>query len=310
MYRKYAGDVCDIEGIKVGHASDFEGKTGVTVVICEEGAVCGAKVRGAAPGTRETDLTDPECSVEKMNAVCLSGGSAFGLNAAAGVMQALEEGGIGFDVGVGVVPIVGGAVIFDLAYGDPKARPTAEMGYDAAKNAQKEFTQGRIGVGTGATCGKLLPGCTPHRGGVGSACVRLKSGVKVAAIIAVNAVGDVYDPETGTLIAGGIVGEKMTAALPLLLGGGNAKESFGQNTTIGVVVTDAKLDKAGANRLASVAHDGLALAIRPVHTVLDGDTLFALATGKAKAEESPLVLQAAAVQAVWQAVINAVTAEG
>ncbi len=274
----FKGDICDIQGIKAGHSSDFQGKTGVSVVICEEGAVCGCKVRGAAPGTRETDLASPENSVEKMHAVCLCGGSAFGLDAAGGVMRFLAEKGAGFDVGVGVVPIVGGAVLFDLTVGDSKAFPTAEMGYEAAKNASPALEQGQIGAGTGATCGKLLPGAKSHRGGIGSSCVKLPSGAMVAALIAVNAVGDIYHPETGQLIAAGYIGGNMTPSLPTLLGEGIAEGAVGQNTTIGVVATNAKLDKAGANRLASVAHDGLALAIRPVHPMMDGDPLFALAT--------------------------------
>jgi L-aminopeptidase/D-esterase-like protein len=303
----FKGDICDIKGIRAGHASDFKGRTGVSVVICEEGAVCGCKVRGAAPGTRETDLARPENMVEKMHAVCLCGGSAFGLDAAGGVMRFLAEKGVGFDVGVGVgvVPIVGGAVLFDLTEGDPKAFPTAEMGYQAAMKAGGSLEQGRIGAGTGATCGKLLPGAVSHRGGIGSSCVKLPSGAMVAALIAVNAAGDIYHPETGQLIAAGYIGGNMTPSLPALLGEGIAEGAAGQNTTIGVVITNAKLDKAGANRLASVAHDGLALAIRPVHTIMDGDTLFALAT--CEVEENPLLLQAAAVKAVWQAVINAVT---
>ncbi|MGI5900211.1 MAG: P1 family peptidase [Christensenellales bacterium] len=301
----FKGDICDIRGITVGHASNFSGKTGVSVVICEKGAVCGCKVRGAAPGTRETDLARPENSVEKMHAVCLSGGSAFGLDAAGGVMRFLAEKGVGFDVGVGVVPIVGGAVLFDLTVGDPKAFPTGDMGYEAAKNASSSFQQGQIGAGAGATCGKLLPGAKSHRGGIGSSCVRLPSGAMVAALIAVNAAGDIYQPETGGLIAAGYVDGEMTPSLPILLGEGVAESFPGQNTTIGVIATNAKLDKAGANRLASVAHDGLALAIRPVHTMMDGDTLFALAT--CEVEENPLILQAAAVKATWQAVINAVT---
>ena len=303
--RRFPGDICDINGIIAGHSSDFTGRTGVSVVICENGAVCGCKVRGAAPGTRETDLASPESSTEKMHAVCLCGGSAFGLAAATGVMTALEEKDIGFDVGIGVVPIVGGAVVFDLFEGDPKARPTAQMGYDATVSASRELSQGQIGAGTGATCGKLIPGWIPHRGGVGSSCVTLPSGAKVAAMVVVNAVGDVYDPTTGGLIAGGACDGLMRAALPVLMGGGDVLSSINQNTTIGVVATNAKLDKAGANRLASLAHDGLALAIRPVHTSLDGDTIFALATNEV--DENPMLLQAAVVQATWQAVINAVT---
>jgi len=304
MYEEYPGSVCDVEGIRVGQESDQAGRTGVTVVLCEEGGIVGACVRGAAPVTRETDLARPENTVQRMHAVCLCGGSAYGLDAAGGIMRALEEKGVGFDAGVGVVPIVGAAVLFDLSVGDPKARPDAAMGYRAAQNACCQVEQGQVGAGTGATCGKMLPGAIPHRGGIGTASIRLPSGAIVGAIVAVNALGDIYDPETGRLLAGGTLGGGMVGAVDALLASGRPRNAFGQNTTIGVLATNAKLDKAGANRLASVAHDGLALAIRPAHTVMDGDTLFALATGRV--EENPALLQAAAVRAVYRAVINAV----
>jgi len=302
---RYPGSICDVPGILVGQVSDREAMTGTTVVLCKQGAVPGADVRGAAPGTRETDLTRPENTVDKMHAVCLSGGSAFGLDAAGGVMRALREENIGFDSGAGKVPIVGGAVVFDLGVGKNDVFPDASFGYQAVKTASDQVLQGLNGAGTGATCGKAVPGAMPHRGGVGTASVKLPSGAVVGALIVVNACGDIYDPQTGALVAAGSIGGQMVPCLAALTGGLGTAAKAGGNTTIGVVATNAILDKAGTNRLATVAHDGLALAIRPVHTCMDGDTLFALSTGQV--QEHPAVLQAAAVTAVWQAVLNAVT---
>jgi L-aminopeptidase/D-esterase-like protein len=302
---RYPGSICDVPGILVGQVSDREGMTGTTVVLCRQGAVPGADVRGAAPGTRETDLTRPENTVDRMHAVCLSGGSAFGLDAAGGVMRALAQQEIGFDAGPARVPIVGGAVVFDLGVGSAQAYPTADFGYQAVLTANDRVLQGAHGAGTGATCGKAVPGAAPHRGGVGTASVKLPSGAIVGALIVVNACGDIYDPQTGALVAAGTVQGVQTPCMQALLEGFGAAAKPGQNTTIGVIATNAALDKAGANRLATIAHDGLALAIRPVHTCMDGDTLFALATGQV--QEHPAVLLAAAVTAVWHAVLNAVT---
>lgn len=304
MYKKFPGSVCDVPGILVGQVDNLQAKTGTTVVLAKAGATPGVCVMGAAPGTRETDLVNPENTVNVMHAVCLSGGSAFGLDAASGVMRALEEEGIGLDVGVAKVPIVGGAVVFDLGVGDGSIRPDASYGYQAVKNANTSVQQGVHGAGTGATCGKMVPGAAAHRGGVGTSSVQLPSGAIVSAIIVVNACGDIYNPRTGALIAAGTLQGNM---VPVQAALGQMAAKAGQNTTIGCVVTNAKLDKAGANRLARVAHDGLALSIRPVHTAMDGDTLFALATGDV--EENPTLLQMAAVQAVWQAVLNAVQAD-
>lgn len=307
MNELYNGSVCDINGILVGHEQNFDAMTGVTCVLCPNGATGGVAVRGAAPGTRETDLLNPENTVDKLHAVTLCGGSAYGLEAASGVMRWLEEKGYGLEMNVCKVPIVSAAVIYDLGVGDAKVRPDVEMGYKAAQNASNTFLQGQVGAGTGATCGKLIPGGKAHRGGIGTASIKLPSGTIVSAIIVVNACGDVYDPKDGSVVACGNIAGQPVPVLSAMLGGMQQKDLTGQNTTIGVVVTNAKLTKAQANRLASVSHDGLALAIRPSHTIMDGDTLFAMATGEVE-ESNLFLLHAAAVEAVSRAVLNAVKA--
>jgi len=307
MNELYNGSVCDINGILVGHEQNFDAMTGVTCVLCPNGATGGVSVRGAAPGTRETDLLNPENTVDKLHAVTLCGGSAYGLEAASGVMRWLEEKGYGLEMNVCKVPIVSAAVIYDLGVGDAKVRPDVQMGYKAAQNASNTFLQGQVGAGTGATCGKLIPGGKAHRGGIGTASIKLPSGTIVSAIIVVNACGDVYDPKDGSVVACGNIAGQPVPVLSAMLGGMQQKDLTGQNTTIGVVVTNAKLTKAQANRLASVSHDGLALAIRPSHTIMDGDTLFAMATGEVE-ESNLFLLHAAAVEAVSRAVLNAVKA--
>jgi L-aminopeptidase/D-esterase-like protein len=304
--------ITDVEGIKVGHTTDSEGITGCTVVLCEAGAVGGVDVRGSAPGTRETDLMRPVNLVQRVHAVVLTGGSAYGLEAATGVMRWLEERGVGFDVGVGVVPIVPAAVLFDLTIGDPRARPDAEAGYQACEAAAGgPVAEGCRGAGTGATVGKLLGPRLATKSGLGTASVRLGKGVVVGAIVAVNAFGDVVDPQAGTIIAG--------TRNPM--GGGFANTvrrmqgSLGQtilglgNTTLAVVATNAYLNKEGANKMAQMAHDGLARTIRPAHTMFDGDTIFALATGKRPRRGDgcdPSVVGAAAVEVLSRAVMRAV----
>lgn len=301
----YKGSICDVGGITVGHAQDERGMTGVTAFLFGEGAVAGVDVRGAAPGTRETDLLKSENMIEKIHAVVLSGGSAFGLDAAGGVMKALEEMGIGFDAGAFKVPIVCAAVLFDLGMGDPGIRPNARMGYEAALRADTNPAQGAVGAGKGATVGKLVPGSTPAKGGIGMASLQLPGGGCVAAMVAVNAAGDVVDPSTGITVAcGSLAGRPVHAVQALLEDGHSDPFSAGRNTTIGLVATDVRLTKPQANRLAQVAHDGLARAIRPVHTVADGDTLFAVSTGEKTC--NPVVLQACAVEVVSRAIVNAV----
>ncbi len=303
----HKGNITDINGVLAGHATDREGRTGCTVVIFPEGAVAGVDVRGAAPGTRETDLLRPGNMVRHAHAILLTGGSAFGLDAASGVMRWLEEKGIGFETGAARVPIVPAAVLYDLAVGDAKARPDGAMGYAACCAAASEpLEQGPVGAGTGATVGKALGFELSSPGGVGTASIRLASGVTVAAVIAVNALGDVVDYRTNEILAGiRLPGGGFGSTQDLLVSGSAPGQQPGANTTIGVIATDAALTKEQANRLASVAHDGLAWSIRPVHTTMDGDTLFAASYGDKEAEF--LSLCAAAVEVVARAVGNAVT---
>lgn len=307
----YEGQITDVQGILVGQAQNRQAMTGVTVVLADkDGATVGADVRGAAPGTRETDLCRPENTVEKANAVVLSGGSAFGLASATGVMDYLENEGIGVDMGVCHVPIVPAAVVFDLTVGDAHVRPDAAMGMEACRAASAEVAQGAAGAGTGATVGKLLchlrPDVSPAPGGVGTSSITLPGGVTVGAIVVVNACGDVYDLQGQPIGVGHLPDGTPVPAQSLLLGAPLAGRE-GQNTTIGVVATDAVLTKAQARRMAVCAHDGLARTIRPVHTQMDGDTIFALATGKVASEVSPFQLCAAAAEVMARAVVNAVT---
>ena len=309
----YSGDITRVHGIRVGQAESETARTGVTVVLCKkDGAVGGCSVRGAAPGTRETDLLRPGNLVEKVNAVVLAGGSAYGLDAAGGVMRYLEHNGIGLDMGDTVVPIVPAAVLYDLSVGDSKVRPDAAMGRAACTAARKGFQQGRFGAGTGCTVGKLVPGSVPQDSGIGSASITLQEGVTVGAVVAVNAVGDVYDPRTGELIGSAHMPDGTAISSEnLLWGNAPAPQQVripapGSNTTIGVVATDARLTKEQANRLADVAHDGLARTIRPVHTQMDGDTIFALATGQMDREVNFLKLCAAAAEVTARAIVNAV----
>lgn len=303
----YSGNICDVKGLMVGHAQNEDARTGCTVLYAPDGFVAGVDVRGAAPGTRETDLLKSENMMPRINAIVLSGGSAYGLDACSGVMNALEERGVGFDVGITKVPIVCGAVLFDLMVGDAFVRPDAAMGRLALQNASTTPLFGAVGAGTGATVGKLIPGATARRSGIGSASMALPGGGTVAAMVAVNAAGDVYDPQTGQCVACGQVDGQPVAVLDALLNlseTGGFSAFTGKNTTIGVVATDVALEKVECNRLATVAHDGYALAIRPVHTISDGDTLFAVSHGDKAC--NPVILQAAAVQVVSRAILNAV----
>lgn len=310
----FEGSITDVHGIRVGQAENSAARTGVTVVLAgHDGAVIGADVRGAAPGTRETDLCAPENTVEKANAVVLAGGSAFGLAAATGVMEFLEQHDVGVDMGVCHVPIVPSAVIFDLGVGDARVRPDAEMGFSACRAASKEVEQGAHGAGTGATVGKLVPGAVPMQSGVGTASIRLACGVTVGAIAVVNACGDVYDIRDGKPIGFGrlqdgtpILCESLLYGAAPASGAPRIPHTTGRNTTIAVVATDAALTKAQAKRLATCAHDGLARAIRPVHTQMDGDTVFAMGTGRVDADVNQIQLCAAAAEVMARAVVNAV----
>ncbi len=307
----HPGALTDVAGLAVGHHTLAARATGCTVVLCPAGAVAGVDVRGAAPGTRETDLLKPDNLVEQVHAVVLAGGSAFGLDTASGVMRWLDERGHGFTVGPARVPIVPAAVLFDLWVGDPRVRPGADDGYAACEAASTQApAQGSVGAGAGATVGKLLGVARAMKGGIGTASVRVGT-VTVGALIAVNAVGDVVDPASGRPLAGARSADGRTLAdiVPALLRGeGPAGALAGMATTIGVVATDAQLTKPQANKLATMAHDGLARCIRPVHTMTDGDTLFALATGASGRGADLTVLGAMAAEATARAVLNAVRA--
>ncbi len=302
--------ITDVAGLAVGHFTHTARATGCTVVLCPQGAVCGVDVRGGAPGTRETDLLRPENTVDRVHAVLLAGGSAFGLDAAGGVMRWLEERGHGFAVGAVRVPIVPAAVIFDLWHGDTSIRPDAAAGFAACEAASAQPpAQGSVGAGAGATLGKLYGIERAMAGGIGTASLTA-AGVTVAALMVVNATGDVVDPSDGALIAGA---RKSATSLHLMhsteaLLRGELPESLraGGATTIGVVATDACLDKAQCTQLASMAHDGLARTLLPAHTPFDGDTLFALATGANTQAPSPALLGMLAAEVTARAVLTAV----
>ena len=308
----FPGAITQVRGLEVGQFTDPRRPTGCSVVIARTGAVGGVDVRGAAPGTRETDLLDPANLVGVVHAVLLTGGSAWGLDAAGGVMRWLEEEGVGLYVGSApgqVVPIVPAAVLFDLHVGDARIRPDAAAGYAACQAAGDEIAQGNAGAGAGATVGKLFGMPYAMKGGIGTASVTLE-GVTVGALIAVNALGDVVDPATGQPIAGARTedGQQLRGSVAAALAGDKPLALLaGANTTIGVVATDAPLTKAQCQRLAGAGHDGLARAIRPVHTMSDGDTLFALSTGMAGALDFN-VLCTMAGEAVARACVNAVRA--
>ncbi|MFQ5848897.1 MAG: P1 family peptidase [Candidatus Methylomirabilales bacterium] len=281
------GDITIVEGIRVGHASDFEACTGCTVILCEGGAVGGVDVRGWASGTRDLDALAPHHLADKVHGILLAGGSAFGLEAAAGVMRYLEGEGVGFDVGVTKVPIVPGAVIFDLGIGDSRTRPDGAMGYRACEAAGGDrVEEGSIGVGTGATVGKLFGVRHAMKGGVGSAGTELFGGLRVGALAVVNAFGDVRDPSTGAVVAG--VRDPATGRPTdtfLQMKQGRLRRAFGgQNTTLAVIATNARLTKAEAILVARMGQGGLARTISPVHTAFDGDVIFAVATGRVEGD--------------------------
>ena len=313
-----AVSITDIDGLQIGHFTDSRRPTGCTVLLCPQGAVAGVDVRGATPGTRETDLLDPVNTVQAVHGLVLSGGSAFGLGAASGVMRWLHERGHGLPVGPVRVPIVPAAVVFDLWVDDfaPGQRsgawPDAAAGYaacEAAWASREAPVLGNVGAGAGATVGKLNgPDCA-MRGGIGSAALRV-GGFTVAALVVCNAVGDVVDPRSGSLIAGARRSPDSRALIDSvrlqLSGPGGEPPALGSNTTIGVIVTDAPLNKVQAKRLAQIGHDGLARSIRPVHTPMDGDTLFALATGTAHGEVDLMRLCTAAAEVTALAVVDAV----
>lgn len=294
--------ITDIPGILVGHWTDEKAMTGCTVVLCPEGTVAGVDVRGAAPGTRETDLLRGYNAVDRVHAVMLCGGSAYGLDAASGAMRYLEERGVGVNVGVGVVPIVPAAVLFDLSVGSSLIRPGKNEGYMACTSASADAPlTGRVGAGTGATVGKALGMQFAMPGGIGSSCIVLGDGVYIAALAVVNALGDIYDHHTGKLLAAARINGEFVLCLDHLP---KLPRFFaGTNTTLGVIATNVALTREQATKLASMAHDGLAMTIRPVHTSMDGDTVFALSS--MQKEGFPLLaLLAAAAEVMAQAVEN------
>ncbi len=312
----------EVHGLRVGHHTLSDRPTGCTVILADgEGATGGVSQRGGAPGTRETDLLNPLNMVDRVNAIVLSGGSAFGLDAAQGVMRYLEEHGLGYKTGAGVVPIVPAAILYDLGVGGkPHIRPTAACGTAAALAATTApVAEGNVGAGAGATVGKMgglaeHPGYPagrrgPMKGGTGSAAIRLPNGLVVAALVAVNAVGDVVDPTTGAVVAGARNPDGSIADVRKLLREGAvlAEPRPGENTTIGVVATNATLSKTDANRFALMADDGFAKAIVPSHTVGDGDTVFALATGRWAGDVSLTVLGALAAEVMAEAIVRAVS---
>jgi L-aminopeptidase/D-esterase-like protein len=321
MAKKLHNAITDIPGIKVGHAQDYEAITGCTVILCEGGAIPGVDQRGGGPATHETDVIRPiNHENKKAHAVLLTGGSAYGLNANLGVMRYLEERDIGYDTMVAKVPIVPTASIFDLNIGSADVRPTPEMSYQACLNASdRPPAQGSVGVGTGATVGKMLGMGCATKGGVGTASMEIGGGVLVGAIVVVNAVGDVIDPATNQILAGARCLEKG----PVKIGAGDVfadtmelmkglvgRTTFSladrSNTVIGVVATNADLSKPYSTKVAQMGMNGVVRAIRPTNTMHDGDTIFALSTGKKKADVN--IVGAFAAQVVQEAILNAIRA--
>jgi len=300
--------ITDVTGLKAGHYTDLEAATGCTVVLCEQGAIAGVDVRGSAPGTRETDLLRPMNQVERVHAVLLGGGSAFGLDAASGVMRYLEEKNIGFLTPGGIVPIVPAAVLFDLAIGNPKVRPGATEGYQACRNATDgEVPQGCVGAGTGAMVGQLFGINRATKSGLGTASETIGGGVVVGAIVAVNALGDVYDSATGQIAAGvrKLDGKGFGNTVEYLKEGQSCQDGTGSHTTIGIVATNVSLTKEQTNKMAQMAHDGMARAINPCHTMLDGDTIFALSLGQKQGDLN--VIGTLTAEVLRRSIIKAVT---
>lgn len=296
---KFNRTITDVRGIEVGHAQDDEALTGCTVILCRKGAIAGVDVRGGAPGTRETDLLNPVNLVQKVHAVVLAGGSAFGLDAATGVMRYLEERKIGFDTGTVKVPIVPSAILYDLDIGRADVRPDSVMGYRAAASASSEPpSEGNVGAGSGASVGKIRGMKYAMKSGIGTWSMEV-NGIVIGALVAVNALGDVIDPKTGARVAGLRSGSTLQWMKKNQL-----SSAVRSNTVVGLIATNAKLTKAEATKVAQMAQDGLAQSIRPAHTMFDGDTIFALATSEKKADISTVGAFAAEVMA--EAVVRAV----
>ena len=308
-----AGSITDVGGLKVGHFTDKRRPTGVTAILFERGATAGVDVRGSAPGTRETDLLNPVHSNHQIHGITLAGGSSFGLDSASGVMRYLEEKGIGIRFGGYVIPIVPAAILFDLPVGDGKIRPDAQAGYEAARAASDaKVTEGCVGAGAGATVGKAFGFDRATKTGIGTASLKVgDTGVVVGAIVAVNAVGDVIDPRTGQIIAGarGDDGKSFIGTQAKIRSGYDVLETAPpiSNTTIGVIATNATLDKTQLTKMAQMAHDGLARTINPVHTLVDGDTIFAVSTGILKKKVNHGAIGAIAADVLATAILRAVT---
>lgn len=303
----YEGFLTDVGNLRLGHAGDIENGTGLSIIVPDEGNTAAVDVRGGAPGTREIALLNPLNQVSEVNAIILSGGSAYGLKAGSELMEILEEDGLGFDVGVGRVPIVSQAVLFDLAYKNSKVRPGRAMVEKAYKSlSYADKSQGIVGAGTGATVAKALGPDSLIKSGLGQASIRMGELV-VSAIVAVNAFGDIFDPETGDQLAGPIKDGKMEKTMDhigdIL---GSFKDIKPTNTTIGLVATNATFNKTELTKIAGMAHDGYARSINPVHTMMDGDTIFSLATNKTKADLNLVGALGAKVMA--RAVANAIYA--
>lgn len=305
----FPGSITDVPGIKVGHEQDMTALTGCSVIMCEGGAIAGVDQRGGAPGTRETDLLRPMHLVEKVHAILLAGGSAFGLDAASGVMRYLEEHKVGYDVRVARVPIVPAAILFDLEVGSSSVRPDAEMGYRACHNTSASASsQGNVGAGTGASVGKIYGIQHAMKGGIGTASMHLGGGVIIGALIAVNTFGDVLDPSANRLIAG-VRDAKGTLANTLAImqtfkGRTILRLASQHNTVIGAVATNAKLTREQVNKVAQTSQNGLAQTLRPAHTMFDGDTIFALATGQKSIDVN--IMAAFAPEVVARAILNGI----
>lgn len=301
--------ITDVPGIRVGHNTNLTAATGCTVVLCEKGAIAGVDVRGSAPGTRETETLRPINLVSRVHAVLLTGGSAFGLDAASGVMRYLEERNHGFDLGVARVPIVPAAVLLDLFIGDAKVRPDAEAGYQACLDATDgPVAEGNVGAGTGATVGKVLGHSNMMKGGLGTASLSVGGKVVVGAIAAVNAFGDVVEPRTGEILAGArdATGTGFVDTVRYMTKHAQIPGIPARNTTLGIVATNAVLDKIQVNKVAQMAHDGLALAVRPAHTMFDGDTIFCLSTGDVEERIDTSIIGAAAAEVMAEVVVRAI----
>lgn len=297
-------NICDVPGVRVGHATDLAGLTGCTAVLFDNPAVVGVDVRGSSPETRGTDGLGPTGVLRYRHGLVLTGGSAFGLASVDGVIRYLEERSVGLDVGVARIPLVSGAVIFDLAVGDPNARPGPEMGYRAAESARSgDFEQGGVGAGTGATVGNVLGMERCMKGGIGSASVRLENGLVVGTLAAVNAFGDVRDEETGEIVAGPRLDDGSLGDSVELLSEA-ARLRWGENTTLGIVATNARLDRSSVTKVAQMAHDGFARAIHPAHGTLDGDVAFAASVGDL--EVATDIVGAWAARAMREAILRGV----